>query len=71
MQVNFLLKKTYALYMTKSSATPGCRFNSLDNSHKRISAALLVTVHETILFCENRFSDFTKGCQNQQKLSDK
>ena len=71
MQVNFLLKKAYALYMTMSSATLGCRFNSLDNSHMRISAALLVTVHETHVFCENRLSDFTEDSQNQQKLSDK
>ena len=70
MQVNFLLKTAYAFYMTKSSATLGWMFNSLDNSHKRISAALFVAVHETHVSCENRFSDFTKGSRNKQKLSD-
>ena len=31
--------------------------------------ALFVTVHETHVSCENRFSDFTEGSGNKQKLS--
>ena len=68
MQVNFLLKTAYAFYMTKSSATLGCKFFSLNNSHKRISAASFVTVHEKHVPCENRFGDFTEGSQNKTEI---